>query len=131
MTDDDIEFVLQCYICQEYSEPYTDKEPEGWKHVNRGFLGKVHICPDCIKNKRKYRGDTEKAESSVQIPSVDLVSPSKNIEITVDEWINIQNAMYSTLQKCGCNSVSNRFLRMAFDAGCKELGINLTTKEPK
>ena len=60
MTDDDIEFVLQCYICQEYSEPYYNKEPEGWKYVNRGFLGKVHICPDCIKNNRKYRGDTEK-----------------------------------------------------------------------
>lgn len=60
MNDGNIEFIKQCYICYAYSEPYVTEEPKGWNYVSRGFLGKVHICPECIKNKRKYRGDTEK-----------------------------------------------------------------------
>ena len=50
------------------------------------------------------------------------------IEINSDNWTKIQDAMLSELKKCG-SFPPNRFLRMAFDSGCKELGINLTTKE--
>jgi hypothetical protein len=50
------------------------------------------------------------------------------IELSSDDWTKIQDAMLYELKKCG-SFPSNRFLRMAFDAGCKELGINLTTKE--
>jgi hypothetical protein len=53
---------------------------------------------------------------------------TKTIEINSDDWTKIQDAMLSELKKCG-SFPPNRFLRMAFDAGCKELGINLTTKE--
>ena len=54
---------------------------------------------------------------------------TKTIELNSDDWTKIQDAMLSELKKGG-SFPSNRFLRMAFDAGCKELGINLTTKEP-
>jgi hypothetical protein len=53
------------------------------------------------------------------------------VEIDTDDWIKIQNTMYSEISKCGVQSIPSRFLRMAFSAACEEIGIAITTKEPK
>jgi hypothetical protein len=50
------------------------------------------------------------------------------IQLDSDDWTNIQNAMFFELQKCGSNP-PNRFLRMAFNAACKEIGIELVYDE--
>jgi hypothetical protein len=50
------------------------------------------------------------------------------IQLDSDDWTKIQNAMFVELQKCGSNP-SNRFLRMAFYAACKEIGIELVYNE--
>ena len=50
------------------------------------------------------------------------------IELNSDDWTKVQNAMLLELQKCGCFP-SARFLRMTFDAGCREIGIELEYKE--
>ena len=48
------------------------------------------------------------------------------VELTLseDDRIRIQDAMYSALSECG-SCPSNRFLRIAFEAACKRIGVTV------
>lgn len=64
----------------------------------------------------------ETAESTIK--ELQVTKDPIKIPLNSDDWIKIQNAMYSELQKCG-SSPSTRFLRMAFSAACHSVGIQL------